>query len=249
MFSKVVHGLMKNKKLNSIGIFLIIVIGILVVGFIVLGLIVFWNKVDSKEDVAVYEKKENKENKEESLVVFSENLENKSQEKNEKEIGYTEYVNQGYKYSIKFPDNWYMNNDLSETNLTEIEIDDEGTKMMIGGQTFWSNYENIDQYTPNNKPNDFHLLALLVYEDRKARDINDFGAKLGFNEDAQKIEFEISNQKGVEFISAGLAKGNPRVAIIFQKESLFYVFNLGFIGGDKEAAEEMEKIAGSFRFY
>lgn len=174
--------------------------------------------------------------------------ESQNQKDEENKISYTEYVNQSYGYSVKFPDNWYMNNDLSEAKLQEKEIDDEGKKMLLGGQTFWSNYKDINKYNPSNKPADFRLLALAVYKDETSKSIEEFAVNLGFDSDSQKDPFEIGDMKGIEFVTAGLVQGNPRVAIIYQKDSLFYVFNLGFIGGNKNAAEEMEKIAGTLTF-
>lgn len=201
------------------------------------------------------EKKENKSAednvKQEEINLPAGEEENKNAEKEnqpieEKKPEYTEYQNQAYNYSVKFSDQWHMNNDLSEAKLQEKEIDDEGKKLMVGGQTFWSNYRDINKYSPSDHPSDFHILALAVYKDEKSKTSEAFAEKLGFDSDSQKIPFEINSLKGIEFVSAGLSQGNPRVAVIFRKDALYYVFNLGFIGGDKKAAEEMENIVKTF---
>ena len=213
----------KNKLLaiSIIGLLLILIIGIL------------------------FLKKERKERKAEINNALNETENNSIEQKNS--ITYTEYVNQKYHYSIKFSDNWYINNDLSETRLKEKEINDDGKKVIVGGQTFWSNYKNINDYSPQNKPDDFHILGLTIYDDKSSKNIETFAKNIDFDDDSKKNFLEINGLEGIEFIAMGLDSKNPRVAIIFQKDSLFYVFNLAFINGDKNVAEEMEKIVETFK--
>ena len=227
---------MENQLNQKKSRLIIVIIILLIFAIVILGLLLF----KKSKKVEIQGNKTEINNNQESKDILQGNADNQPT--------YTEYVNQAYNYSVKFPDNWYMNNDLSEAKLMEKEIDDEGNKLPVGGQTFWSNYKDINKYNPSNRPADFHILALTVYKDESAKSIEEFSGKLGFDSDSQKDPLAAGDLKGMEFVSAGLDNKNPRVAIIFQKDSLFYVFNLGFIGGDKSVAETMEKIAGSFKF-
>ena len=155
-----------------------------------------------------------------------------------------EYENQKFSYAIRFREKWHINNDSSESDFEDVEID-EGIKIKSGGQTFWSNYLNINNYSPENKPDDFHLLNLTVYQKENA-DIDDLAKLLEFDNESEKMDFEANGIKGHQYIAPGITAGNPRVAVIFQKDSFFYVFRLAFIGGNAEVAREMEEIISSF---
>ena len=155
---------------------------------------------------------------------------------------YIKYVNSKYGYEITFPEDWYINNDYSESD-TSLHDD---ANISFGGQTFWSNYSDINKFSPSNHPKDFHLLALTIYRDN-SQSIDDFAEKLDYESESQKIDFQVEEMIGKEMISAGLLKGNPRIAIIFKKEDLFYVFNLGFVTGDANVTESMEEIVKTFK--
>ncbi len=229
---------MENQKIKKNKLLAILTItGLLLIVFLIFG-ILFLKK----------EKKYEINNTPKEIEIESDFTEQKSDDNNKNSTTYTEYVNQNYHYSIKFPDNWHMNNDLSETKLAEKEVNDDGKKMIVGGQTFWSNYKNINDYSPQNKPDDFHIMGLTIYDDKSSKNIETFAKNIDFDDNSEKNPFEINGLKGIEFIATGLDSKNPRVAIIFQEDSLFYVFNLAFINGDKNVAEEMEKIVETFKF-
>lgn len=154
---------------------------------------------------------------------------------------YSEYNNQQYAYSVAFPDNWYVNTDSSETKLASANI--EGKNINAGGQTFWSNYKNINDFSPENKPVNFHLLGLTVYE-VGGMNSDDLAVALGFDQESvlKKTVFEGKGISGIEYVAVGEDEKNPQVMIVFQKGQRFYVFNLGFIGGDIQAVEIMEGI-------
>jgi len=158
---------------------------------------------------------------------------------------YTQYSNQQYSYIIAYPDNWYINTESSETKQASANI--EGKNITSGGQTFWSNYKNIDDYSPNQKPDDFHLLGLTIYE---ASNMNsdDLAVSLGFDQNtiAKKNTIDGKGISGIEYVAAGVDEKNPQVIVIFQKNQSFFVFNLGFINGDSQAATIMENIAKTF---
>lgn len=158
---------------------------------------------------------------------------------------YNKYENQYYGYSVNFPLNWYLNSDSSETKLEDAGI--EGRNIMIGGQTLLSNYKNIDDYSPDQKPDDFHLLGLTIYESSDTS-VDDLASVLGFDAESilKRNAFDGNGISGTEFVAVGADEKNPLVMIIFPKNQRFYVFNLGFINGDTQAAEIMENIAKTF---
>lgn len=151
------------------------------------------------------------------------------------------YNNNKFKYEINSPENWFINTDNSENSLQKTG------NFETGGQTFWSNYSNINDFSPSNHPKDFRMLALVIYKDSNSKNINEFAKKLEFDDDTKKLDFQAEKVKGMKFIAPSLVEGNPRVAIIFQKDDLFYVFRLAFIGGDSNVANEMENIIRSFK--
>lgn len=141
------------------------------------------------------------------------------------------YENKKYGYILKYPDNWKIFSDEAENE----------------GAVFWSNKDNIE-YTEGTKPDDFHLLGLLIYEKADV-DLNEYADLLGFSSEtgAQSIPFEAANLVGKEFFSVGATENEPRSAIIFKKENRFFVFHLGFVGDDAQTLKTMEEIVGSFR--
>jgi|SRR6266567_2422669 len=154
----------------------------------------------------------------------------------------TEYNNQQYAYTITFPDDWFLNSDASEGKPADANIN--GKKISVGGQTFWSNYKNINDFSPDQKPADFHLLGLNIYE-APGLSSDDLAKILGFDQDStvKKTDFVGKTMAGSEYVSAGEDEKNPQVVIIYQKDQRFYVFNVGFPNGDPIAAETMENIA------
>lgn len=192
---------------------------------------------------------------EDEVAIEGENVELEEVKKEKEEIDaeeekkeeFIEYQNQTYNYSISFSDKWNMNNDYSEKKLEDKKVN-EKFDMEVGGQTFWSNYSDINRYNPSNRPKDFYLLALTIYKDRDRNIVVEkFAEKIGFEKElTEAVSFENGNMKGMEFVSPGAEKGKPRIAIIFQKENLFYVFNLAF-ADNKETVEKMEGIVKAFK--
>lgn len=161
-------------------------------------------------------------------------------------VAATEYHNQRYGYVMSFPDSWTMSNDTSESQLAEMEID-AGVTIRGGGETLWSNYKNMDDFSPDQKPADFHLLNLTMYE-KQGVSSDEIAALLGYSDGAgvKKEPFSAQNISGTEYVAIGEDTDNPMVTIIFQKGDLFYAFNLGFIGGDPTAVSTMEDIVATF---
>lgn len=202
------------------------------------------NEIESKKEISVNRVETIKEDESIQNIINDDNTEIKKEEKTE--IATIEYENTSYKYALTFPEKWFMNNDDSGSNFEMIEIED-GKKLIAGGQTFWSNYQNINEYDPQNKPDDFRLLSLTIYQDA-AKNSDEFAKKLGFEKDLSKEEFQTQNVKGVQLVAPGLLSENPRIIVLFQNEDKFFVFRPAFLNGDVNATDAMEAIVKSFRF-
>jgi len=154
------------------------------------------------------------------------------------------YENDLYKYQINYPNNWHIFTEEAKADFTDVTLENNEIAKQ-GGTVFWSNKDNID-YTQENKPQDFLLLGMMVYEKANTQ-LDDFAKLLGFTQELQSssIIFKATNIEGKEYISLGVTEKDPRVAIIFQKDNNFYVFHLGFIGDNQENLKVMEEIVGS----
>ncbi|EKE22103.1 MAG: hypothetical protein ACD_7C00047G0005 [uncultured bacterium] len=155
------------------------------------------------------------------------------------------YTNDLYKYQLSYPNNWNVFDSEAKTDFTELILGENETAKQ-GGAVFFSNKDNIN-YTQENKPDDFLLLGLMIYE-KEATNLDNFAKLLGFTEEVQSssIIFKADNVEGKEYISMGVTDANPRIAIIFKKDNTFYVFHLGFVGDNQENLKTMEKMVGSF---
>lgn len=162
-------------------------------------------------------------------------------------VQFSEYENRKYGYTVRYPNNWYISSDEAESDLVTPD-EESGIEYLIGGQAFWSNYANIDDYGPQDKPDDFRLLGLTIYQGNDEL-MADFIKKIGVSENATRVSFETKNQLlGTQFIFTGLSENDLKVTVIFEKNKLFYVFKTAFINGDEKAAEIMEDIVRSFMF-
>ncbi len=216
----------KNKKI------LIVIIAVIIFG-IAYGVYAIKNKDQkdiSKNEIAA----------ENNALI---DIKNTDAKKDEPTI-VTEYENQTYHYSVRFLQKWHMNNDDSESKMTKIDNGNDAS-LLAGGQTFWSNYANINKYSPKNKPDDFRLLALTVYKDN-SKTIDKFAQKIGAKDFTTAQDIQAKNIAGQEYIGSGLTEKNPRITAIFKKDDLFYVFKPAFMNGDENAAGIMEDIVRSF---
>lgn len=214
---------MKNKKI-------IIIVGVLVVLLaVIFGVWKFlvYKKTTQEQNIAVEYKEPTAENKAEIE-------------------SWQKYENDVYKYQISYPNNWHIFVDEAKTEFAEVSLGDSET-VAQGGTVFWSNKDNIE-YTQEDKPEDFLLLGMMMYE-KNNTNLDDFAKLLGFTEELQtsSVIFKADNVEGKEYISMGATEKDPRVAIIFQKNNNFYVFHLGFVGENQENLKVMEGIVGSLR--
>lgn len=212
---------MKNKKLIIISIFLVVLAAV----FFGVWKWTSSKKIIPKKNVSVEYKEISPETKKEIT-------------------NWQRYENDVYKYQISYPNNWHIFTDEAKTDFTDVTLGDNAT-IKQGGTVFFSNKDNIN-YTQENKPDNFLLLGMLIYE-KSNTNLDDFAKLLGFTQEVKtsSIIFKATNTQGKEYISLGATEKDPRVAIIFQKNNTFYVFHLGFVGDKQDNLKVMEGIVGS----
>ena len=213
---------MKNKK--------IVIIGIIVLVLLLFGI---WKKFLVKNNF-----------KQQPTVAVE--YKNPKAENADAYAQWQAYDNKKYAYQMKYPADWHIFSDDAEADFSDQTLPD-GTVVKQGGSVFWSNKDDIN-YTEENKPADFHLLGLIVYEKPNTA-VDDFAKLLGFTEatGTESLVFQSSNLVGKEYISVGATDSDPRVAIIFKNNDTFYVFHLEFTGGDQNVLKNMEEIAGTLQ--
>jgi hypothetical protein len=82
------------------------------------------------------------------------------------------YKNTRYNYSIKYPSNWYVNTANSESDFTQRGAIED--KEFIGGDTYFSNYSNIESFNMDNTPKDLFSISLMINKVQKSISIDDF---------------------------------------------------------------------------
>lgn len=86
------------------------------------------------------------------------------------------YKNTKYGYSIKYPNNWFVETTYSEADFTPRGGVEEGGIDYIGGDTIWSNYSKIDFTPEDDIPNDLQTISLLIYKTNQSI-LNFFNSK------------------------------------------------------------------------
>ena len=231
----------ENKKGGSKVVWMVSGVGILTTSFLIFF---FLTKPTSKR--IVIEKGqpiqkmevEEREEKIDSLLKES----NKKLEEQKLE----EYNNEAFGYQIEFPENWYAEDGDANNDLEEKEMSD-GSKVLVGGHNFWSNYKSINNYTPENRPDDFLLLALTICK-TKDKDATFLAKEFGLFEKGETREtvFKTEEIEGVKFVEGKLGDEKFHEMVVFRKDELFYIFNLTFSGGESGVIELMEKMVGTF---
>ncbi len=178
-----------------------------------------------------------------------EELSQKAQEaQDELKEGKTEtYTNATHNYSLEIPQSWHSFTEEAEKELEPKELE-EGKAIQEGGYAFWSNQPDLEKYTPNTRPMDFHLLRLTLTrtDDYSAEELASKLLNLPINE-LEKQELSTKELTGTQFTSQEEDSRNYQSLIVFEKDNLFYLFNLTYINGNQEIADLMEAIAASFR--
>jgi hypothetical protein len=157
------------------------------------------------------------------------------------------YTNTAHNYSLKIPQSWHSFTEEAEKELESKQLE-EGKTIQEGGYAFWSNQPDLEKYTPDTRPMDFHLLRLTLTrtQDYSAEQLASKLLNLPPSQLKQQ-SFEAGEITGTQFTSQEEDSRNYQSLIIFQEDDLFYLFNLTYINGNQEIADLMEAIAASFK--
>jgi len=113
---------------------------------------------------------------------------------------------------VKYPSDWHISNSEAESELVKADPE-SGIDYPFGGQVFWSNYANINDYGPADKLDDFRFLGLTIYRGNNEI-INDFAKKIGAFKNATKVDFKTANLFYV-FKSAELIQSIIELVVFF----------------------------------
>jgi len=138
------------------------------------------------------------------------------------------YENSTYAYSIKHPENWYIDTKYSENDFIKRgSIEDSD---FIGGDTTFSNYPNADTYSKENlPPEDIFNISLMVYKVDSITTYDQFiTAKYSEGgEKDQKESIDINGIQGIRLI--GVTTENPTgvtvVITLIKVDENMFVFN------------------------
>lgn len=209
-------------------------------------LIVFWYLGKSEEciiDNAQQQITERGIGKTSPLSVMPDTLVPGGVEQKAIEGEFSTYTNQKYAYTVSYPKKWEIDTSSADQNLSEEEFSD-GSKVKSGGVVFFSNYKNIGDYTPETKPQDMFLVSVATYV-KERKSMHDIVTGLGFEAYDAK-DFSGKNIGGSWFFARTTDENNPMVAVIFEKDEIFYVIQPAFINGNTDVFSGVEEMAQSF---
>lgn len=156
------------------------------------------------------------------------------------------YTNEIYKYSIKYPNNWFIDNQYSNR---ELEVRDN-TDTYLGGDTGISNYEltqEIDEadrslvYYNFQKVN--RNIAIDNFVDTKTIPAKKIDTEDVLINDIKGIKYTIYDLQGI----GGNTKKNS-VTILLKKDDLLLNISYGFDDGNNMNIETMNKIINSIKW-
>lgn len=164
-----------------------------------------------------------------------------------KYFAWNTYTNDVYKYSIKYPKNWFIDNQFSDKTL---ELRGNSTEYM-GGDTGISNYEL------KNELNEEKDISLVFYNFQKVNpnvsidnfiDVKDIEAK---KVDTQDIM--IGDIKGIKYTIQGItgiggSTKENNVTILLKKDDVLLNISYGFDKGNEMNIETMNKIIDSIKW-
>ncbi|MBD3238817.1 MAG: hypothetical protein GF332_04235 [Candidatus Moranbacteria bacterium] len=241
-----------TNKLNKTNIILILL------ALVLLGLIIYigWIKLFKKGgEISLAELNALQSQNQDQITYKDVKSTIKKDEKKEIQEQWQQYTNNKYGYSLRYPNDWYIEDENANAPIENTDFEDNSIK--TGGELILSNY-NLDQLNPDDPqslPDDFRIMRLLIYQDDKGTmTINDLAQAKSYIDKlkAEKIGFKAENMIGYEYISATYRDGSvdaniPRIEIFFQENNRFYVFNFGYIPiEDDQTRKTMERIASTF---
>lgn len=156
------------------------------------------------------------------------------------------YSNDRYGYKVEFPKSWNIFTEGAGEGLIRKQ-GKNGKELLYGGFNFWSNKSDIEEYTPDDRPADFHLLALTICQTDQHNE-EELAREFGFfmEEELRSEEFKTENLVGKKFTKKETGSENFHSMIVLRRENLFYVFNIAFANGNEEMTQVMGKIVESF---
>jgi len=114
------------------------------------------------------------------------------------------FTNNRYGYTIKYPSNWYVQSDSSESDFSQRGGADVGITY-IGGDTAWSNYSKFD-YTLGDLPEDRQVVSLLVHKtEQSLDDYFDAVYNVSANEISGKSTSKISGKDILKFTATSVS--------------------------------------------
>lgn len=208
------------------------------------GWYVYWSEISASKKVTVHGVSDEKaeelpiEETIDPMKLAEESIEN-----------WQTHIDEGYGLSLRYPDNWFSKEETDPNSFRNVTLNGDTVELR---ETFlFSNYQNMDEYTPQNKPEDMRLLALIIYQ-KEGYSIDKLAKALGFTEERNisesDLEFSDASIPAREFVSISATRGEPRIAIFLQRDDLFFVFNLGFTGNDQKVITQMERIVSTIEF-
>ncbi len=140
------------------------------------------------------------------------------------------YISDRYHYSIKYPENWYIDTQWSEDDYTQRGPDNE----LIGGDTIFSNYP-INKYNMDTGfPEDYFVLSFHIYKAWVATTLDDFITQKEFDYDTKEL---ITLNWMSAVILTNIATDHPVwaywITVLSKFRERVYTFSYGDISGNK----------------
>lgn len=227
-----------NKKETNIFKKSYLIYGFIFVIFI-LNAFLFFEIEELQEKISKLEEKSfSKVSDQKNIQIIKDLTDNKK--------SWEEYSNKKYNWSMRYPKNWYINDENAGKDIEKVSVSNK--QFLTGGEIFWSNYENFSEFEKGSTPEDFKLLALVIYKDEN-RDMNKFAEHLGFVPSLYPyiIEIKSKNQEGkLYFLEEENEKqkgiNSSKTAAIFHKDNLYYVFHIGLTEKENQNQQSINEI-------
>lgn len=153
------------------------------------------------------------------------------------------YENAKFGYSVQYPKNWYIDTTYSNEDFSLRGPEEQ--QIFMAGDTQWSNYSDMSNFTPDNIPADLEIISLYIYKSPSAVSVDKF--------------IESQNYKVVEKANKTISGTEGRRVVIFNSEdqihkSVIYLFRQGermFVfgsSGSEKSVEVLDQMMSNFKF-
>mgnify|MGYP001592004221 CR=1 FL=1 len=153
------------------------------------------------------------------------------------------YSNDRYRYTLKYPNNWYTDTTYSENDFTQrgpLEDND-----LIGGDTTWSNYQNLGQYDLGTIPSDFAAVYLLIYKIDSKTTLDGF-IDLKHFAYSKKENININGTSGIRLTAKDPENSDIIYKIVLLKAGNT-VFDFSYARNSVESAMVMDQMINNFK--